>query len=162
MSEKTLVIDKSKWIDGPWKTEPDRIEWEHSGFPCLMSRHPSSGHWCGYVAVPPGHPCYEKNYSAPWNSDEPEANWPTSGLEAHGGLTYSDHCNGLICHVPKPGEPDNVWWLGFDMAHSGDFSPGHAHRDPIFGCRDFETYKDAAYVTSEVNSLADQLRAMVK
>ena len=44
-------------------------------------------------------------------------------VEVHGGLTYAGECSGSICHVPKPGEPDNVFWFGFDCAHAYDLSP---------------------------------------
>ncbi len=57
------------------------------------------GHWCGYAAIEPGHPWHGRHYD-----DVP--------AEAHGGLTYSDRCTGSVCHVPKPGEPDDVWWIG--------------------------------------------------
>src|SRR5688572_11433893 len=106
-------VDKSEWGDGPWQTEPDRVEFEHAGLPCLMSRHPTLGHWCGYVAVPPGHPMHGKEY------DSVE-------VDVHGGLTYGSACRGHICHVPKPGEPDDVFWFGFDCGHAGDYGPYHA------------------------------------
>lgn len=43
----------------------------------------------------------------------------------HGGITYADSCNenALICHVPQPGEADEVHWFGFDFAHGGDYAP---------------------------------------
>ena len=146
---KELLIDKSKWGPGPWQDEPDRIEWEHLGFPCLMVRTPM-GNWCGYVAVPPGHPIFEKEYDS-------------IDVDVHGGLTYSAHCQGPICHVPKPGQPDNVWWFGFDCAHYMDLVPsfepllttlGHPH--PNF-MTDRSTYRDVPYVKKEVERLAEQL-----
>jgi hypothetical protein len=146
---KDLVIDKSKWGSGPWQEEPDRIEWEHLGFPCLMTRTPI-GNWCGYVAVPPGHPAFGKHF------DDIE-------IQIHGGLTYSDHCQGHVCHVPKPGEPDNVWWFGFDCAHYLDLVPsveplltmlGHPHPGFLTGR---SVYRDVPYVKNEVENLAKQL-----
>jgi hypothetical protein len=61
-----------------------------------------------------------------------------------------------ICHIPGEGEPDDVWWLGFDCAHSGDFLPRHHRPDDIV--RDWETYKDWTYVEAEVTDLARQLK----
>jgi hypothetical protein len=113
---KAESIDKSKWGPGPWQDEPDRVLFEAHGFPCLIVRVPHSGHLCGYVAVPPGHPWHGKGYDDVRTKD---GEWP----DAHGGLTYAGACSGTICHVPKPGEPDDVWWLGFDHAHCGDSSP---------------------------------------
>lgn len=67
-----------------------------------------------------------------------------------------------ICHVPAPGEPDDVWWFGFDCAHCWDVAPGvlalYARINmarPLVQ-RD-ETYRDVAYVRAEVEKLAAQL-----
>lgn len=141
------TIDKSKWGQGPWQREPDRVEWSSQGVPCLMRRHPSAGHWCGYVAVPPGHPWHQKDFAADWDLPDPRP-------EVHGGITYAAECDGPICHVPAPGEPDNVWWLGFDCAHSGDLSPGYSTR------LSFESYKAEEYVRTEVEALAKQAREL--
>jgi hypothetical protein len=50
-------------------------------------------------------------------------------LGAHGGITFSGLCQeGCeeqgVCHKPAEGEPDHVWWFGFDCAHCDDLSPG--------------------------------------
>lgn len=143
MNQEIKPIDKSKWGEGPWQSEPDRIEWEFKGYPCLMTRTPM-GNWCGYVAVPPGHPFFEKGGDS-------------LNLEVHGGITYADHCRGHICHVPKPGQSDNVWWLGFDCAHAFDGLPGMVaylkNKDNFFS----RGYKDVAYVRGEVERLAAQI-----
>lgn len=44
--EATAPIDKSAWGPGPWQDEPDRVEWEHAGLPCLMVRSRDLGQWC--------------------------------------------------------------------------------------------------------------------
>jgi len=114
--------DKSAWGAGPWVGEPDRVEWRIGGalhgLVCLAARGPS-GSWCGYVGVPPGHPAHGKGYDAVHELRE---------LDVHGGLTFAAPCDvgehAVICHVPEPGEPDAVWWLGFDCAHAWDYSPG--------------------------------------
>ncbi len=108
-------MDRSEWPPGPWDTETeDKAEFSHGGFPCLLVRGPA-GAWCGYVGVPPGHYAHGKGY----DDDS------LDHVRVHGGLTYSDGCQvgGRICHVPALGEPDDVWWLGFDCNHSGDVSP---------------------------------------
>ena len=139
------AIDKSGWGDGPWQVEPDRLEWRHAGIPCLMVRHSWSGHWCGYVGVSPEHPWHGKSYS-----DE------AVNVNVHGGLTYSDECHGKVCHDAQPGEPEHVWWFGFDCAHCLDLSPGVSSlgyaRNPE------EQYRDATYVESETNRLAEQVQ----
>lgn len=57
------VIDKSQWGDGPWQSEPDKIQWqdEATGLPCLIVRGPV-GALCGYVGVPKTHPAYGLHY----------------------------------------------------------------------------------------------------
>lgn len=141
---ETPAIDRTGWPAGPWDEEPDRIEWRHTGLPCLIVRS-QLGALCGYVAVPPEHPLHGVPYGYVHAS-------------VHGGLTYSDRCAGRICHVPAEGEPDDVWWLGFDCAHAHDLIP------TIFagvvrsgGALPHDAYRDIAYVTAEVNDLAEQL-----
>jgi hypothetical protein len=148
MRTEAKPIDKSRWGEGPWHTEPDHVEFEHVGHPCILHRVESHAGWCGYVAVPPGHPWHGKGES-------------DIAADVHGGLTYAQGCEGDICHVPKPGEPDNVWWVGFDTAHSGDASPGHAeHSFATFS--GYETYKTVGYVRDETERLAEQAREAAK
>ena len=120
-----------------------------------MLRHPL-GHWCGYAAVDRDHPLYGVGYPAVDQSYD---------IDVHGGLTYSNRCDGEICHVPKPGQSDNVWWFGFDCAHCWDISPGVQSLLPeqkasaetaIHQTR----YRDASYVRRQVEKLASQLAAL--
>jgi len=150
--------DKSEWVPGPWIDEPDKVSWtdESTGRPCLIHRGPT-GALCGYVAVDPGHPLHGRSYDI-------ESLYGT----VHGDLTYAAFCqedcdeSEGICHVPEPGAPDDVWWFGFDCAHSGDVSPGHLHVYKKYGessmFRDAE-YRDIAYVVRECEKLAKVLAA---
>jgi hypothetical protein len=94
--------------DGPWTSEPDEVQFEASGYPCLLLRGPMH-HWCGYVAVPPGHPAHGRHFN---DLDE---------LLVHGGVTYSEAAHPLISH---PGAPEGAWYIGFDCGHAGDLEPG--------------------------------------
>lgn len=158
MSEQIIphtVPHKHTWGEGPWQQEPDFARLEHAGFPGILLRQESSGHWCGYVGVPPGHPWHGKDDSTVYEEGVPEP-------VCHGGITYGRPCAGSVCHVPKPGEPENVWWLGFDCAHGGDLSPGHAkwRRENGFDrWHDEDVYRDQTYVTAQVKRLAEQARA---
>jgi len=172
--------DKSDWGDGPWQSEPDKVQYtdEATGLPCLIKRGPS-GALCGYVGVTEEHPWFKMDYAGEW--DEEEAcrdydNAPDAKIDVHGGLTYSSLCqegpeDETICHIPGPGEPDHVWWFGFDCAHAGDVSPAIRARnrrryeetgdplwqdlsDPVWP----ESYKDINYVKGQVASLARQLK----
>lgn len=151
-------IDKADWGPGPWQDEPDRAEWYDGDLPCLALRHSVGGHWCGYVAVPPGHP---------WHADsDPD-------VSVHGGVTFTERCappsdardkREQVCHVPRPGEPDDVWWIGFDFAHGSDYAPGRAAR--MWGAEieiqgwepDRGDYKSLPYVRAECSAVAEQVR----
>lgn len=70
-------------------------------------------------------------------------------------VEHSEAAN--VCHKPGAGEPDHVWWFGFDCAHSGDFSPKYAR----YGTpRHDETYKPLDYVVRECQRLAAQLASL--
>lgn len=150
--------DKSTWGDGPWQNEPDKIHWidEATDLDCLMVRN-HWGAWCGYVGVPPGHALHEKTWG----------DCAIDHLSVHGGITYGDFCadgdqiDG-VCHVPQPGRPHNVWWLGFDCAHHRDLMPGGPQSvitRGVFRSPD-SFYRDVKYVVSEVESLAKQITVM--
>ncbi len=146
-------MPKKEWGPGAWRSEPDRVEFEAHGFPALIVRQMKSGHLCGYVGVPPGHPWHGKGWSDGLD------------IDVHGGITYARKCEGDVCHIPKPGEPEDIWWLGFDCAHANDFRPAdEAYMASLgidahaFGLGEYETYKDIAYVRSEIESLALQAK----
>ncbi len=161
MQPKNAIISKATWGDGPWQSEPDRAEWrdEATGLPCLAVRHSSAGHWCGYVGVAPGHSWHGKDYDQCTEPTPCDDTWCShsagSRADVHGGLTYAKACHGNVCHVPAPGEPDDVWWFGFDCAHSGDLSPAHTWARS----REWEEYRDLDYVRGECARLAQQVKA---
>jgi hypothetical protein len=163
------TVDKSSWGPGPWLDEPDKMQWkdEATGLPCLIVRGPA-GALCGYVGVAEGHPWHGKSYGdaiGACNEDcDPENGYHSmhridSDIDVHGGLTFSDACADTtdesrhICHVPDPGEPDHVWWFGFDCAHYRDFCPGR-EASSLFNDGD---YRDVPYVRGQVQNLARQL-----
>lgn len=147
-------IDRTGWDAGPWDSEPDKIQFEAHGLPCLIVRHESGGHLCGYVGVGPDHPFYQKDYDTP-------------PVQVHGGLTYASLCveddkEHGICHVAQPGQPDPAWWFGFDCAHVWDMSPGTRASLAKYGIDTspidpYETYKTIEYVRAQTIDLALQL-----
>lgn len=157
MEHKTwTTTDKSDWGDGPWQDEPDKEQWadEATGYACLMKRSRMSGSLCGYVGVPEGHPWYGADYGS-------------ISTDVHGELTYGSKCQDgpdefTICHVPGPGEPDHLYWLGFDCGHAGDIMPAMEARTRDAGLPSLpnpyfeETYKPVAYVKAECARLAKQ------
>ncbi len=158
---KTLeyrTVDKSSWPRGQWDTEPDKKQWkdEATGLPCLIVRG-GGGALCGYVGVGPDHPLYEKDESFAYSLCD---------IDVHGGLTFSDHCADTddesrhVCHKPEPGEPDHVWWLGFDCSHCHDIRPKDLNKWWAGPSSGGESYKSIGYVELHVRRLASQLSAM--
>ncbi len=152
-------IDRAGWPKGPWDDEPeDKVQWtdEATQLPCIANRT-DMGHWCGYVGVPPGHPMHGK--------DESEID-----VDVHGGPTFADRCQEgdearTVCHVPCPGEPADVWWIGFDCAHWDDQSPGLAARasrygDALGSVWNRGVYRTLSYVEAQCASLAKQLKEL--
>lgn len=152
------TIDRAAlgWPSGPWDGEPDKMQWpdDATGLPCLAVRHGSSGHWCGYVGLPPDHPLYGKDYG-------------DVAFDVHGGLTFSNKCSPGedesqgVCHTPAPGDPDHVWWLGFDCGHAGDYSPNDVkvaqkHGYP-FTIMPGDEYRTLDYVRHQCAGLAAQV-----
>jgi len=128
-------------------------------------------HMCGYVGVPSSHPWHSCDYGQATPGAVREAAeaacWdeamyaiqhatdydltPAGRAEVHGGLTWADR-------HPSCGEDERAsWWFGFDAAHAGDLSSPNEHPRPEFGANWYATYKDAAYMRRECESLARQL-----
>lgn len=155
--------DKSTWGPGPWQEEPDKIQWidPATGLDCLIVRNPM-GALCGYVGVLEGHPLHGLDYTI-YKDNKID-------LSVHGGVTFAGLCqpspdeDAHICHVPAPGRPDSVWWLGFDCAHSGDLSPEmeakvrHIWPERPPKPEGYHSYKPVAYVQKQIESLARQLK----
>lgn len=149
------TVDKSRWGPGPWQDEPDKAHWvdTETDLDCLVVRGPMSA-WCGYVGLPPGHRLHGRRY----DDDE------LLDVSVHGGLTFADRCmEGLpagegVCHVPLPGRPDDVWWLGFDCGHYTDVVPAMVSRMPSGLRNPHATYRTLDYVRRETTRLAEQLR----
>ena len=184
MTDTSLValartVDRTSWGSGPWDDEPDRVDFEAAGMSCLLARGPT-GAWCGYVAVPPGHllhglDCSEESEvltdALERRKEQPIGKNPSFAIMltclsgrikaspdiifiVHGGLTYANKCQGVICHVPKPGRPADVWWFGFDCSHAGDISPSHLSQWPPF---EGDVYQTVEYAKAQTQNLAEQL-----
>ncbi len=143
--------------DGPWLTEPDKVHWVDpaTDLDCLIARG-HIGALCGYVGLTPGHPLYGLDYD-----DEAVI---AADLSIHGGgLTFAGACSedsrgeGYgICHVPLPGRPADVWWLGFDCGHWNDLIPAMLADSILFPPGQI-IYRDIGYVTECVTELARDL-----
>lgn len=140
---------------GPWQSESHYRHFKAHGLDCVISRNSSLFFWCGYVGLPKTHPWFGKNY------DDVE-------VEVHGGLTYGKECDGHICHVTQPGEPDDLYWVGFDCWHCDDLAPGMLEADramkrihpELFSRLLHGIYRLEEYVVEETTQLAKQLSEM--
>lgn len=151
--ETTLTYDERPWPDGPWMAEPDRVLWtdEATGLDCLIRRHQRYGTLCGYVGVPLSHPAVAIYKGLEWEHD--------FLLDVHGGITYAEECDGDptmgVCHIPQPGDTDEVFWFGFDMNHGIDMAPAWKKHGFAQG-----EYRTIEYVKEECRKAAQQLASM--
>lgn len=181
--EEYRTHDKTKWGDGAWQDEPDKAVWidEETGFDCMIVRN-RLGALCGYVGLPPTHPQHGAEYDnvrVPADDDE-----GTTYPDVHGSLTFASACaetgdpSQFVCHIPQPGRPEDIWWLGFDCAHSMDLVPGMVANNreryekakaegdtegerlwsSLSASPWGEQYRDVEYVIREVRRLARQLK----
>lgn len=159
--DERAVQMRNCWGAGPWSNEPDKIEWKdkETGMDCIIRRNAQMGFLCGYVAVGPQHPYFEKEYD-------------DIDIDVHGGLTYAAACDGDpdngVCHPSENG--DHAWWFGFDCGHARDLTPGT--RETVFNIcnmmesslfsgtdltRECDQYRDVSYVKQQCEQLAKQL-----
>lgn len=126
--------------EGPWNDEPDEIVWddEVSGLSC-MARRAQGGHWCGYVALPSGHP---------WNGKGIE--YLPGDLDIHGGISYAS------ASPTVGGEPDadGRWWIGFSCDRIGDLVPAIQANLGDFAVFSEDVYRDEHFVRREITDLA--------
>jgi len=138
------AIDRSSWPIGPWDKELDHYVWYHQDISCKIRRGPL-GSLCGYIGLPFDHPWYGRSYDTIYDLN-PE-------IEVHGGLTYAGEQND---------SEDDIWYwyVGFDCGHYADTIP-YIAIPYIMGYGSRRThYRDVAYVTKQVNSLAEQAKAI--
>ncbi len=150
-----MRLAKEDWGPGPWQKEPDRVEWVDTatGLTCRILRSPI-GSLCGYVGVPKDHQAYGMEHD-PFVGNYVDVNvewwrrhithrveYKIIDIDVHGGLTYAGEHGDSGLH-----------WFGFDCGHAFDFTPGLDYNGDA-------TYRDLAYVTKEVESLAKQLAAI--
>ena len=168
------IFDREGKNAGVWNDEPDKVIWKHaSGYTCHIRRVEHSGHLCGYVGIPKEHPFFDKDYTSNVQlTDEQFEEWKNSSTEgigimsmlsiamareeieeskrveveallrAHGGITFSakiEDCD------------KDLWFFGFDCAHSGDYQPWSDYHD-------LGAYRDIEYVKDQTNKLAEQLK----
>jgi hypothetical protein len=133
---------KASWGIGPWCGEPDEARWidNATGLHCLALRHLLHGHWSGYVAVTPSHPFHRLD----------AFDCRVAQLEVHWHINYA---------APSTeGEPEHLWWFGFDCGHWNDQRPGQIAELRRMGVNlDYQVYRTLVYVQAQCTCLAEQL-----
>ena len=159
----------------PWKIEPNQKVFYAFGYQCIILRMPDFGNLLGYAGIGQDHPLFRLDYSTPtpalepleyYAKNSPDKNSPDRfsfsnmpniifGVEqeptmscrlfVHGGVTFAGQLREDV-------NPDtNLWWIGFDCAHAGDFAPERGYASG-------GVYRDMGYMQRELQFLAQQLR----
>jgi hypothetical protein len=77
-------------------------DFSFQGFRCVVTGV-STGHRCGYIAIPKDHPLHGIPHDQ------------LNGLDVYGGWTYGDLQTSFPVTTDTP-----TWWIGFDCGHSGE------------------------------------------
>lgn len=180
---------KSKYPQGPWHSEPDKVQWvdEDTGLDCLIVRN-GLGALCGYVGLPEGHRLFAECYDG------------MDDIGVHGGLTFSGYCDEPLSFEEWVAMDDDdgmfLWrkqkerglevgstyqeYLDWHEANSIchipepekpskvwwlGFDCAHCYdlvpgMGPSFSYNPRDRYRDLEYVKGEVRILARQLRSL--
>lgn len=121
-----------------WNREKDFVEIRKAGYHAIIKRQ-EMGHLCGYIGVPKTH----KRYGLAYDDVD---------VLVHGGLTFSESGEQM-------GWDEDLWYFGFDCAHSGDLVPElNKYRSDSFSSQD--VYRTVDYVHAELDSLFAQLQEL--
>ena len=169
--------DRKPSGDGPWNNEADKVAWvdEETGFGCIMLRQ-ENGTLSGYVGVGPDHPLFGFNADAvPVDISNTVHGGVTYGKacevnrfeqEEYGDPRTERY---TVCHVTYTRvirnyrtvqstkdefEHVDLWWIGFDTDHLGDYIPKGFDRNN----RKDDVYRDQAYVYGQIVAFARKLR----
>lgn len=169
---------------GTWSSEGCALAWidSRTNLHCAMIRNPDFGMWCGYVAVPQGHPLHGKEYGDSLQVSVEFADrflQRTVDLARDVGILnlilareinpqktgYLDVALALPAHggiTYSSSDAIGMWWFGFDCLHAGDRAPRHM---PMMSMRDDTVYRDQPYVQGIVTRLAwaiEELRQVIE
>lgn len=96
-------------------------------------------HPCAYVVLPEGHEFYGESYD----------NIP---IDCHYGITYSEDCLNVY-GIHECFKQQNVWIIGWDYAHSGDYYAGLYNLGSSIHDKKWSTEE----IFEEVKDVIDQL-----
>jgi len=107
---------------------------------CLILRHPSMGHLCGYVGLSEGHKLYKSHYDTISNEIDCDVELTWSGFRVNSQMArfYPD-----------------LWWVGFDCGHWEDWIP-KMPRQSLLLTRE-QVYRNIPWVMEKCMQLSDSL-----
>lgn len=167
-------VPRNEWGEGEWVNEPDRLQWvdKLSGYYCLIHRN-VTGALCGYVSIPEQHCLHGIYYHAEITEFNDFLDHPFISIESffdcHGGITFSGESTkeatenfgiGLAGFLEN-----NLWWLGFDCGHAGDYCPTieanykKLKLPAIINLIEVPIYRNIDYVKSQCMELAFKLKS---
>lgn len=119
--------------DQEWLDEPNKLEWQHEGYECVITRDPEYGNLCGWVGLKSGHPWYGKETGDREIYD----------IDVHGQIAWADST------YPIPGKfiKGPMWWLGFHGAAGRDYRPFYKSNWPD------GVYRNMAFMRAECEKL---------
>lgn len=77
-------------------------DFSYLGFRCVVTGV-STGHRCGFIAIPEGHPLHGQNREQ------------LKEIDIYGGWTFCESSANYPVTTDHP-----TWWIGFDCGHSGE------------------------------------------
>ncbi len=171
--------DRKPSGDGPWNDEADKVAWldEATGFGAILLRQ-ENGTLSGYVGVGPDHPLFGFTADAvPVGISNTVHGGVTYGKECEVNRFEQEEYGDprteryTVCHVTYTKvfrnyrtvqstedefEHEDLWWLGFDTDHLGDYIPKGINRDN----RKEDVYRDQAFVYGQIVAFAKRLKAV--
>ncbi len=163
--------------DGPWSDEADKVAWtdEETGYGCILLRQ-ENGTLSGYVGIGPDHPMSGFTADAvPVGISNCVHGGVTYGKECEVNRFKQEEYGKprteryTVCHVTHTRlrrnyrtvqatkdefDHEDMWWLGFDTDHPGDYVPKGFDRNN----RPDDVYRDQAFVYSQIVAFAKRLK----
>lgn len=167
--------------DGPWNDEADKVAWvdTETGFGCIMLRQ-ENGTLSGYVGVGLDHPLFGFTADAvPVDISNTVHGGVTYGKECEVNRFKVEEYGKprteryTVCHstytkvvrnyrtvqsTEDGFEHQDLWWLGFDTNHIGDFVPRGYNRNS----RKSDVYRDQTFVYGHVTAFAKRLKEIAE
>lgn len=129
--------------------EPPKEVWFKNELKCVVWRHPTLFHYCGYVGV--------KDKTSPlWELGYDDI-YDLTDIKVHFGLTFSGFLDG---------DNKEFWSFGFDCAHIGDITGSDCFRviesqNSTYTLDPSARYRNFNWVKKETERLCNQISELL-